>query len=806
MLRNDFKKSSPQNSQYTQTSLTNPFKNRPPPNIQYNQNNQFNSEDEYSLKNKNIKEIYQSKYKKFNCSKDFLRTTINIFPTSENQINQLPIPIGLLISPSSLYTQEEDIPIINYGDTNDIPRCKNEKCKAFINPFIKFINGTEKWECNLCKSINRTEDSFYETVDSNGIIPDEDKKIELNNGSYEYILNKSYWKNNRDPNTPNYFFLIDISYKAIQSGFSQCVLETIKDCINNNYFYNYDKCNIKTSIITYDTSIHFYSINQNNNQFTMLCVNDNDVFIPTNKNNLFFPLKENKNKLIQIIESIQNNISNNLLNDKSEIRDATRIFDAIKSVNLLGGALGGKIMLFNGSNISSLEMMNDPKDNEDTNLNKNLMRGAKKLCQLGIEVTYNNFSINVFQSCNEFVKLISLNQLCDNSNGNLYFYKNFNPDIHYKNIYNQIKRVLTNEMQLEGTLKLRFSNGFYIKDYITSVLLYNRKLFVFPCNDIDQKYYVTLTMLSQEELEERELTIKFDDHVYIQSCLLYSYGDGTRRMRVHNLCLPVSSNNADIFESIDVEFLSTFYAQQLIHTIYKTKNLTNSVIQIENNFNNLIKEFFNNTYLKKELSSEMQTFILYFLGIMKLCLFNRNNDKGYLNDIDLTNYFRLKLLKYSVEEVIVFLYPRIYFLDECTQLKEGEFPEILSDTLDSFNKGSLYLIDNGFYLTLYFRKNISSLICNDIFGVNSFNEINYLEINENNIFDNDDNSYGQYKNKIREIIDNIRGGKSLFQDLYFVFEGINDEKLNKEILIEDNFNKNYPYDYNKFYENITGYK
>ena len=43
-----------------------------------------------------------------------------------------------------------------------------------------------------------------------------------------------------------------------------------------------------------------------------------------------------------------------------------------------------------------------------------------------------------------------------------------------------------------------------ISEYMTSVLLYNRKLFVFPCHDIDQKYSVQLTMLTKDELEESE--------------------------------------------------------------------------------------------------------------------------------------------------------------------------------------------------------------------------------------------------------------------------------------------------------------
>ena len=768
----------------------------------------YSIQNEYISKENNIQEEFEKKYKKFNCSKDYLRTTINVFPKREEQIRQTSIPIGLYISPTSIYKRENDIPILNYGEENDAPRCRNEKCKAFMNPFVKFKNGGEKWECNFCKSTNKTSDYLFDSSDNNNSNSkiDYDKKIELNNGSYEFILNKSYWKNNRVPNSPNYYFLIDISYKAIESGFSQCVLETIKDCILNNYFYNYDTFNIKVCIMTYDTSIHFYSVNNKSNQFVMFCVNEDDIFIPTNKENLLISLKDNKNKLMQIIESIQNSITNNLINNKPETKNATKIFDVIKSVNELGGVLGGKILLFSGSNVRLLKLMTDSDENNklEENESEYLVRGASNLSKLGIDITYNNFSVNVFQACNEYTKLISLNQICDNSNGNMYFYKNFNPDIHYKNIYNQIKRVLLNEMQLEGTLKIRLSNGYYISEYMTSVLLYNRKLFVFPCHDIDQKYSVQLTMLTKDELEESDDPIRIDDYVYIQSCFLYSHGDGTRRMSIHNLCLPVSSDNKNIFEYIDVEFLSVFYAQKISHLIYRQRNLNKSVIQIENNFYSILKEYFNNSEysLKRKLSDNMELLCLYFLGIMKSCLFNKKTEKGYLNDIDLSNYFRLRLLKTSIEDIITFIYPRIYLLDNCIDINEGDFPQILNANFDSLKNGSLFLVDNGFYLSLYCTKNIESAICKDVFNVNSFGEINYGEVNENNIFDGE-NSFGSYKNKIREIIDNIRSGKGLFQDLVFVFEGFNDEKFLKDILIENNFNKNFPYDFNQFHDKIV---
>jgi hypothetical protein len=65
---------------------------------------------------------------------------------------------------------------------------------------------------------------------------------------------------------------------------------------------------------------------------------------------------------------------------------------------------------------------------------------------------------------------------------------------------------------------------------------------------------------------------------------------------------------------------------------------------------------------------------------------------------------------------------------------------------------------------LYLKNNVDKNVIYNIFGVYTLNDINFEFLSENNIFDYDENK-NDYKNKIIEIIDNIRSGKSLFQNL-----------------------------------------
>ena len=72
-----------------------------------------------------------------------------------------------------------------------------------------------------------------------------------------------------------------------------------------------------------------------------------------------------------------------------------------------------------------------------------------------------------------------------------------------------------------------------------------------------------------------------------------------------------------------------------------------------------------------------------------------------------------------------------------------------------------------------------------------------------------ENDENEFKERIRNILDYIRGGKSLFQNLIFVFEGAGGERIINESLIEDNncqwFQMNYATFYKKYIQETTSF-
>jgi len=784
-------------------------------NYYQNQNNnksEFNKLQNDDINNKDFEIIYQeylSEIKPLNCSSNYISCSSEIFPLNEETSSQLGIPITLSLSPIISPQIEGDIPLINYG-LNEIPRCKNKDCKIFLNPFVKFIENGEKWICNFCNEENDTEDYYFCDLDKNGVRLDSDTKPELCCGSYEFIANKSFYKKNKNPTRAFFIFIFETSLSAINSGFLEACIEGIKDAVNNNIFYNGNDVNI--SIITYDTNISFYSYGDKFTQPQMLIVADEQTFLPTSKINLILNVEDDKNKILQILDLIQNNFNKNNLNIKNHIKDSDKIFSALNGGYLLGKNLGGKILIFSSSNIiGKLPLMNC---GEEKNLTKEQIdyscHDNKQLENIGLNLTNENISVDLFVSAENDIKLLTLTQLCDYTNGNMYFYKKFNFNLHYKNVFNQIRKNLSRPIIWEGVNKIKFSNGCKIKSFISPLLILRNDIFIFPTIDADQNYIFNLGYdkqnINEINLENKtnnnmNKISKTNNYIYIQNSLLYSYGDGKKRIRVHNLCLPLSNEPKVIIESMNSEIIANYNIKLTIDKLYKEKALANSILYTENQFRLFIDKVLTNF---KRLPDNLNNLPYYMLGFFKKRLFCKNEiDKNY--DIDLSNYLRSKFQKMHLKEVLSYIVPSIYYLNDMEKdSKIGEYdketgifnlPPNIPCSKREIKEYGLYLIDIGYLLILYITKKLNKNILQKLLGINEINLYN-INYNEENVFE----TKNELKERIMNIINYLREGKSNFQNLMFAFEGTDGEKFLIGYMIEDNYCKWFPLTYEKFYK------
>lgn len=165
------------------------------------------------------------------------------------------------------------------------------------------------------RKINDTEDFYYCDVDKNGERLVMNSKTELCCGTYEFLIIKHTGKKVKHLMKLCFFFVFETSLMDIDNGFFNACVESVKDAISNESFYNGN--NVKISIIINNLGVDFYSYNEKYTQPQMITVNeikDNDIFLPTNINNLIFNLKNDKDKILQTLDLIQNTFNRNNTN------------------------------------------------------------------------------------------------------------------------------------------------------------------------------------------------------------------------------------------------------------------------------------------------------------------------------------------------------------------------------------------------------------------------------------------------------------------------------------------------------------
>ncbi|MFQ6642359.1 hypothetical protein Gotur_018337, partial [Gossypium turneri] len=150
-----------------------------------------------------------------NCSPRYMRCTIN--------------QLALLVQPMALpHPSEDPIQVVDFGESGPV-RCS--RCKGYINPFMKFIDQGRKFICNLCGFTDETPRDYHCNLGPDGRRRDADERPELCRGAVEFVASKEYMV--RDPMPAVYFFLIDVSMNAIQTGATAAACSAINQVISD---------------------------------------------------------------------------------------------------------------------------------------------------------------------------------------------------------------------------------------------------------------------------------------------------------------------------------------------------------------------------------------------------------------------------------------------------------------------------------------------------------------------------------------------------------------------------------------------
>ena len=783
---------------FSQNSSKNEESQYPP------QKNNFSNETKKENFISNMKIEYyqdQNQISELN-SQEFIRTSSESIPNNDNLIINTGIPFGINLTP---FPDIDTTLISQYsfgGGNGIIPRCS--KCKSFYNPYCEISNNYTSYKCNICYNLNEIKN-----IDINTLKKIENKSEDV----YDIFANSDYIEN--APMSSNFIFILDTTSKSINSGALKIFIETIRYIIDNHYFINEERTFV--SFITFNNiGVSFYKVNKKTNAMQIFEISGDEPFIPDNKKNLIFPVDDNSDIINNILDNINNLYNINNTNNNISNKESEHLLFAIECGKLLLHNKGGKLIVLNSSNnwknkIKLYEEIYYQNKNNNNEENNPFINFGKSLTKYQISCDIFQLQINGEMQDNQI-----LINICNYSNGNFLFYKNFNENIHYKNLFNNIIKSVSNQKAYEIIIQYYITPILDIKQNLSIIPAQVNNSFLFPCININETFtfllqYKEIKQKSNQNTKNNSNNIdnSFNqgnqdiNNIYIQFGIIYTSLEGIRIIRIINKKINVCFDKMEYIKNIDIESVCCIMIKFLISLLKKDRNPLNAMTAYKYKYYMLALSIFKQSNLN-ELSS---SFILCYLGIMKHKFFCLDPSKYKLN-IEEIKSGRNSLLKMKIDDILNIIVPKIYDITSVlnnTDNFENIYYQPINLNKDSIYNDKVYLIDNGLFLTFYFSEGENNNKRLKIFFGDkmNFNNVGNIFHSEQSVFEDNVNCDDFEVEKCKEIIDLIRNNKkNNYQDIFFSFAKSPSEALLKQCLILGNYCPWFQYSYKDFFNKL----
>ncbi|CAK5114559.1 unnamed protein product [Meloidogyne enterolobii] len=410
-------------------------------------------------------------------------------------------------------------------------------------PFMEFIDGGRKFRCPFCKANSAVQDAYFAHLDHSGRRTDIQHRPELFLGSYEFMATKQYCKNGIPPKQPAFIFMLDVSYNSVRSGlvelFCKNIVEILRDLPKDNLS---NKSTMLIGLATYDQSVHFYNLNHPEHA-EMLVVNDvSDIFVPFVKGFFVEPQAAEK-ALTSCLREIINNFYNTRITEVGLGPVIQAGLDALKN-----SERSGKLFIFHSS-LPTLAAPGQLKNREErkllgTDKEKTVLTPAVDFYgKLGEDCVKYGCAVDVYLFPNAFIDVASISPVVATTGGSIYKYQYFDADQDGVRFLSDLRHGISREIAFDVMLRLRTSTGIRPTGFFGNFYMQNTTDVELSAIDSDKS--VQIEIKYDDKLDERE-------PAYFQLAVLFTSCSGQRRLRIHNLSLPVTADYQKACDFIQV--------------------------------------------------------------------------------------------------------------------------------------------------------------------------------------------------------------------------------------------------------------
>ncbi|NWR54614.1 SC24C protein, partial [Bucorvus abyssinicus] len=702
-----------------------------------------------------------------NASPRYIRCTSYNIPCTSDMAKQSQVPLAAVIKPLATLPPEEALPyLVDHGESGPI-RCN--RCKAYMCPFMQFIEGGRRFQCCFCSCVTEVPPHYFQHLDHTGKRVDFYDRPELSLGSYEFLATVDYCKNNKFPSPPAFIFMIDVSYNAVKSGLVRLICEELKSLLD--YLPregNMEESAIRVGFVTYNKVLHFYNVKSSLAQPQMMVVSDvADMFVPL-LDGFLVNVNESRTVIISLLDQIPEMFA--------DTRETETVFAPVIQAGLealKAAECAGKLFIFHTS-LPIAEAPGKLKNRDD----KKLINTDKEKTLFQPQTSfYNNLAkdcvaqgccVDLFLFPNQYLDVATLGVVTYQTGGSIYKYAYFQLETDQDRFLNDLRRDVQKEVGFDAVMRVRTSTGIRATDFFGAFYMSNTTDVEMAGLDCDKT--ITVEFKHDDKLSE-------DSGALLQCALLYTSCAGQRRLRIHNLSLNCCTQLADLYRNCETDTLINYLAKYAYRGV-----LSSPVKTVRDALINQCAQIL--ACYRKNCASPSSAGQLILPECMKLlpvylnCVLKSDVlQPGLEVTTDDRAYIRQLVTSMDVAETNVFFYPRLLPLTKA-DVDSDSLPAAIRNSEERLSRGDIYLLENGLNIFVWVGVNVQQGLIQNLFGVSSFGQISKtlstLPVLEN-----------PFSKKVRSIVGMLQAQRSRYMKLIIVKQEDKLEMLFKHFLVED---------------------
>lgn len=705
------------------------------------------------------------------CDPGYLRPTTSCVPSTAALRSRWHLPLGVIVNP--LNSAARPVPV---SDTDPLLIVRCEQCRTYMNPFMTWTDGGRRYSCNVCNKSNEVPSDYFTPVDpSTGRRTDEHLRPELSLGSVEYVAPEAYMV--RAPMPPTYLFLIDVSAAAVSSGVLPLLCSTIKDALDS---LPGDERTL-FGLMTYDAHVHFYNLKAGSVSPKMVVMSDvEDPFVPL-PDDLLVNLADSRSVVDALLDALPATFAANNTMDSA-------LGPALQTAYLVMAGIGGKLLVFQ-STVPSVGIAKIKNRDAPAAYNTDREPLTRKpedpfFKKYAAEASRVHITVDMFCMAHQYTDLASLGTLSHYTAGQVYFYPGFHADRNGAKLRAELTHNLTRETGWEAVMRVRCSRGLNVTSFHGPFFVRSSDLLALPQVDTDKTFAVQFGL--EDNIVDNRVT-------YVQCALLYTNGDGQRRIRVHTMALPVTSDLPALYAGADQGAITALLAKLSVERMLHRK-LEEVRSDMQHRLMRTLKDFRQlhtpgyRAHHRIIWPSALRMMPLYILGLTKCAAFRGGHRDVAVDD---RMAVALNIQAQSVDDILRLVYPTMLTLHDPTRgvtdswggvNEAGQFmlPPALSLEIQQLSSSGAYLLDNGRLLLLWLGRNVTIDYVADLFGV-PVNEVP----NDVERLSLEPAKHTKESKRFNGLLEKLREGRTVYQEVHVIRQGDALEQRMAAYLVED---------------------